>query len=177
MFITKDNDSGVSQEYFVVKKEGGTYGMSIKHFLEIGNNKDLFASKANVLVCPTNGSGAMGKGLALTFNQLYPGLKTAYAKACRRGDQEPGKLFFWQADDSTVICCLPTKRDWRDPSTYADVYAGITTLAEIQAQFQLHVAVPPLGCGLGTLSWKEVKGFLIETMDTSLTDICAGIRK
>lgn len=130
---------------------------------------NIFESSAVVLVCPTNGVGALGKGLALQFATLYPRMVSAYQAACRRGEQRPGQLWFWQASDDTIVCCLPTKRHWKDQARYEDVFAGIRALAQIQRTYRLSIALPPVGCGLGGLDWAIVEPFVREHMVSHLT--------
>ncbi len=51
---------------------------------------------------------------------------------------------------------FPTKRHWRDKSRIEDIEAGLAALvAEIKARAIRCLALPPLGCGLGGLDWRQ----------------------
>lgn len=132
---------------------------------------NIFESRASILVNPTNGVGAWKAGLAKQFGERYPGLIKPYQEACQRGEQRPGHLFFWQAPDDTIICCLPTKRHWRDQARLDDVDLGLKALGQIQKRHQLTVALPPVGCGLGGLRWEEVHLRVLAYLDLRLTDL------
>jgi len=51
---------------------------------------DIFESDAQVIVCPVNCVGAMGRGLALTFRERIPGLYEQFRDLCHRGLQPGG---------------------------------------------------------------------------------------
>lgn len=134
---------------------------------------NVLDSKLNILVCPTNGQGIMGGGVAKQFKATFPGLKTAYSRAIRRGEQLPGRLFFWQALDGTIICCLPVKQRWDEPSNLGDALAGLKTLSEIQRKYGISVSIPPVGCGFGGLNWKhDIFPFVQAHFIPSLTELC-----
>ena len=46
---------------------------------------DIFTSTDQVLVCPTNNVGVMGKGLALLFMKKFPHIFLPYADHCDAG--------------------------------------------------------------------------------------------
>jgi O-acetyl-ADP-ribose deacetylase (regulator of RNase III) len=102
--------------------------------------------------------GVAGAGLAKDFAERYPRAANAYRVQCRAGNLVPGMVLVLSRTPATgSICCLPTKRHWRDGSRLEDVEAGLRTLASsIQAHGWSKVAVPAVGCGLGGLSWSVV---------------------
>jgi len=56
------------------------------------------------------------------------------------------------------IINFPTKRYWRDKSRIEDIESGLADLAKVIRDLGLRfIAIPPLGCGLGGLSWNEVR--------------------
>ncbi len=122
---------------------------------------DLLKSDAEALVNPVNCVGVMGAGLAAQFRRAYPKNFRAYQGACLLGSVHPGALFIFEGPP--CIINFPTKRHWREPSRFEDIEAGLITLDEtIRTRKLKSVAVPALGCGLGGLSWPQVKA-LIET--------------
>lgn len=122
---------------------------------------DLFALPVDCRINPVNCVGVMGKGLALQFKLRYPAMFASYQEACRAGRLRPGQLHIWQAPDGTRIINFPTKRRWREPSRYEDIEAGLNALRSyLEGQGTVRVAVPPLGCGLGSLNWDRVKAMI-----------------
>ena len=61
------------------------------------------------------------------------------------------------------IINFPTKRHWRGKSRLADIKSGLKALVKDVQRLELHsIAVPPLGCGLGGLDWREVRPLIEE---------------
>jgi len=122
---------------------------------------DLLKSPTEALVNAVNTVGVMGKGIALQFRQAYPQMFVAYEVACKAGEVRIGQM---QVFDRGVACeharwiiNFPTKRHWREPSRLADVEAGLVDLVATVRRLGIRsIAIPPLGCGLGGLDWKEV---------------------
>lgn len=122
---------------------------------------DLLISDAEAIVNAVNCVGVMGRGLALQFKRTFPANFKAYAAACKRGEVEPGRMFVFETGASVgprYIINFPTKRHWRFRSRLDDIDAGLEALVgELEARGVRSVAVPPLGCGLGGLSWPDVR--------------------
>ncbi|MBD3004739.1 macro domain-containing protein [Streptomyces sp. 5-10] len=117
---------------------------------------DLFKSGSHTLVNPVNCEGVMGAGLALQFKQRYPGMFARYRVLCRAGNIVPGSIMF-DDGDGQHIANLATKGYWRSPSRLEWIDDGLTTLAQhIEEEGVPSVAVPPLGCGLGGLDFRDV---------------------
>ena len=69
------------------------------------------------------------------------------------------------------IINFPTKDHWRANSRIEDIELGLTALVEeIQKRRIKSIAIPPLGCGLGGLSWSQVRP-RIEAALNELTDV------
>ena len=135
---------------------------------------DILAADAEALVNSVNCVGAMGRGIALQFKKAWPENFKAYAAACRRGEVRPGKLLVFETGKLTnprYIINFPTKRHWRGKSRIEDIEAGLQSLVQEIRRLDLHsVALPPLGCGLGGLSWPDVRS-CIERALATLTDV------
>jgi O-acetyl-ADP-ribose deacetylase (regulator of RNase III) len=69
------------------------------------------------------------------------------------------------------IVFLPTKNHWKNPSTYEYVRGGLKSLGNLLKKEGLEsvktIAIPALGCGLGSLDWEKVKSIIIEELKES----------
>ena len=126
---------------------------------------DIFASGAYAIAIPVNCVGVPGAGLAAQFADRYPKAATTYTRRCKAGLLKPGEvLALSRTPDVGIIVCVPTKRHWRDPSLMEDVVAGIKALRQTAEKMAFpSLAIPPLGCGLGGLSWDKVKPIVVNT--------------
>jgi len=121
---------------------------------------DILASKSEAIVNPVNCVGVMGRGLALQFKNAHPANFLAYEAACVRKIVQPGHMFVFETglEAPRFIINFPTKRHWRDPSHIEDIESGLADLVQVIAAKAIRsIAVPPLGCGLGGLDWKDVR--------------------
>ena len=122
---------------------------------------DLFAEDAEALVNPVNCSGVMGGGIALAFRTLFPESYEAYVLACQIGSMRPGQMHVFETGRATnprYIINFPTMRDVRDASRMEDIESGLAALAlEIRKHEIRSIAIPALGCGIGGLSWSQVR--------------------
>jgi O-acetyl-ADP-ribose deacetylase (regulator of RNase III) len=134
---------------------------------------NLLDAPVEALVNSVNTVGVMGKGIALQFKRAYPENFAAYAAACKRGEVEIGAVFVHETGKLLPkwILNVPTKRHWRQPSRLDDVRRSLAALVAEVRERKIHsVAVPPLGCGAGGLSWSVVRP-LIETAFAPLEDV------
>ncbi len=130
---------------------------------------NLLTADAEALVNTVNCVGHMGKGIALQFKQAYPDDFKAYAKACRAGEVEPGRMFIHATGlliNPKYIINFPTKRHWRGPSRIDDIETGLVALArDIERLGIKSVAIPPLGCGNGGLGWDVVRPMIVRALE------------
>ena len=135
---------------------------------------NLLKANAEALVNTVNCVGVMGKGIALQFKQAYPDNFRQYAKACRAIEVMPGQMFVVSTGNlfnPRYIINFPTKRHWKGKSKIEDIQAGLTALIQEIKQLGItSIAIPPLGCGNGGLSWKTVKP-LIESAFLELPNV------
>ena len=135
---------------------------------------NLLEANAEALVNTVNCVGIMGKGIALQFKQAYPENFRQYEKACRAGEVQPGRMFVVSSGNlfnPRYIINFPTKRHWRGKSKIEDIQTGLKALIQEVKQLGItSIAVPPLGCGNGGLSWKTVKP-LIESAFSELPNV------
>jgi len=118
---------------------------------------DLFADDANVLVCPVNTGGVMGKGLALEFRRRFPWCEAQYKDYCEHALLRPGDFYLDRNGGRPVIGMAATKRHWANPSQIEWIGAICERIKEQVSFFMIpSLAIPALGCGLGGLAWGDV---------------------
>lgn len=131
---------------------------------------DIFNAKTEAIVNPVNCVGVMGKGLALAFKQRYPNNYAAYRKACQTHELQIGRIFTYRLKGDGegklhYIINFPTKDHWRDASKVSYIEQGLDALARTIEEIPIHsIAIPPLGCGLGGLSWDIVRPLVIKRL-------------
>ena len=121
---------------------------------------NLLHADVEALVNAVNCIGIMGRGIALQFKNEFPANFAAYRNACKRSEVRPGRMFIFDLNRITnprFVINFPTKRHWKENSRMEDIQAGLTDLAVHVANMEIRsIAIPPLGCGLGGLSWSVV---------------------
>ena len=133
---------------------------------------NLLENDAEALVNTVNTVGVMGKGIALQFKKAFPENYKAYQKACEIGEVVPGRMFVFELEGQVFqgpryIINFPTKRHWKDRTRLDDIAAGLNALiGEIEKRDIQSVALPPLGCGSGGLSWTSVYPMLAEALSS-----------
>jgi O-acetyl-ADP-ribose deacetylase (regulator of RNase III) len=135
---------------------------------------NILVEDAEAIVNTVNCVGVMGRGIALQFKNVFPKNFAAYARACKREEVTPGRMFIFETGELTnpkFIINFPTKRHWKEKSRIEDIDAGLSALAaDIQQRQIQSIAVPPLGCGLGGLDWGLVRSRIEATLG-QLTDV------
>lgn len=127
---------------------------------------DMFEASADIRVNTVNCVGVMGAGVALAFKQRYPEMFKDYRSACKDGRVRPGRMYVWKSLEGDWIINFPTKRDWREPSRYEDIEAGLDDLrAYLEGVGPVTVALPALGCGHGGLDWDRVSAMIRHKLD------------
>ena len=111
---------------------------------------DLFASRAQTLVCPVNTAGVMGAGLAAAFQRRCPELAADYRRRCAAGMLRLGEPYIWASLLLPWVIGFPTKgaNPWA-PSRLADIDRGLAHLAgHLQAW-----GSPPWPCRPSAAAW------------------------
>jgi len=135
---------------------------------------DILKADAEALVNTVNCVGIMGRGVALQFRKAFPENFKAYKALCDRGAMMPGKVQVFDLnrfENPRYVINFPTKQHWKGKSRMEYIESGLKSLvAEIRERHIRCVALPPLGCGLGGLNWREVRP-LIEKAFQGLPDV------
>lgn len=125
---------------------------------------NLFEAEVDALVNTVNTVGVMGKGIALQFSRQFPEIMPAYEAACEEGTLKVGTVqtiklsLLGGMSGPQYVINFPTKQHWKGNSKIEYVETGLQALkAEIEKLGIKSIAIPPLGCGLGGLSWGEVR--------------------
>lgn len=128
---------------------------------------DLLSSDADALVNTVNCVGVMGKGVALRFKHKFPAMFNDYVQACTVGKIQPGAVHVFQRGlTGRYVISFPTKRHWRSSSRMEDIDAGLVHLALVVRSLHLaSIAIPPLGCGNGGLSWRDVRPLIVRAFE------------
>lgn len=118
----------------------------------------IFDSRAQVLVCPVNCVGVMGKGLALEFKRRWREECGRYIRLGKAGCHRPGEVYWDCKEDGSVwFAFAMTKNHWRDRSRLQWIDMCLENIAcSVRSKNHAGYAIPQLGCGCGGLDWAEV---------------------
>ena len=134
---------------------------------------NLLTADVDALVNPVNVVGVMGKGLALQFKKAFPENFKSYDQACKAGEIAPGKMHVVKRLTSPrFIINFPTKKHWRHPAKLEYIRDGLHDMVKQSKALGLEsIAIPPLGCGNGGLSWSDVKPLIV-----AASELLPGVR-
>lgn len=135
---------------------------------------NILEADVEAVVNTVNEVGVMGKGIALMFKEAFPANFALYAKACREGRVQVGRMFVTQTQEllgPKWIVNFPTKKHWRSPTKIEWLLDGLDNLREvIKREGIKSIAIPPLGCGNGGLEWVDVRAAIEQTL-SSIPDV------
>ena len=130
-----------------------------------GNFWDYAESGIYALVVTTNGvvkkdgSLIMGAGIAKDFRDLFPDLDSELGDKVARIGNRP----HWVNLSGCDIISLPTKKNWKDDSSYTLIMNGAVTIRDWADQYpDMKWLCTRPGCGNGNLKWDVVKKILTE---------------
>ena len=130
---------------------------------------NLLDADVEVLINTVNEVGVMGKGIALMFKEAYPDNFKEYAKACKKGEVEVGRMFVTRPDQligPKWIVNFPTKKHWRAKTKIEWITDGLVDLRKfIEDNGVKSIAIPPLGSGNGGLEWSNVRPRIVEALE------------
>jgi len=130
---------------------------------------NLLDSNVEAVVNTVNTVGIMGKGIALMFKEKFPENFAAYARACESEKVLIGKMFVTENRElfgPKWIINFPTKTHWRARTKIEWIEEGLKDLVRVIKDKGIRsVAVPPLGCGNGGLSWNAVRPLIVTALE------------
>lgn len=134
---------------------------------------DIWAMDGDLLCVTTNlkvnsdGEAVMGGGIAREARELYPTIGKELGRAIRDGRRTvvfSGILDQWGMGRD--LCAFPTKDHYKNPSTLELIEESAQALASlIEVRGYKNVLLPRPGCGLGGLTWDQVKPVLEKHLD------------
>lgn len=121
-------------------------------------SKNIFDSDKDMIVCPVNCLGVMGKGLALQFKKAFPDMFEHYRQICKQDLLAIGKLLIWRGKGvNKDVLCFPTKHYWWRPSKMEYIEQGLEKFVNTYKRKNIQsIAFPLLGAGCGQLDNEEV---------------------
>lgn len=122
----------------------------------------IFDTGADILVCPVNCKGVMGKGLALEFKRRFHEAEDQCKWFLSAGMLGPGRVGLSSqvphGAGFVAILFAATKDHWRNPSKLEWVDSILDSIARFFPRaLSQSIALPALGCGLGGLQWDNVR--------------------
>lgn len=122
---------------------------------------DLFTSDAPAIGQGVNCKGAMGAGIALTFQNKYPDMYQEYKRQCRDNILEPGGLMVWSMPGEQVVYNLASQ-NYPGPDAQVGWIGGAmkNALTHADANGIDRIAIPMIGAGIGGLDWEPVEAIL-----------------
>ena len=120
----------------------------------------IFTSKCQTLVNTVNCQGVMGAGIALEFKLRLPDMFEQYVDKCKKGDIDIGKSWLYKtplgAREGRWVLNFPTKRQWRYPSRFQYLRAGLEDFLQTYQEKGIEsIAFPVLGASNGGLDEDE----------------------
>ena len=135
---------------------------------------NILDQRTEALVNTVNCEGFMGKGIALQFKRAFPDNFEVYRRACAMGEVSIGRVFVFETKRVLADTCanpryifnFPTKYRWREKSQLEYIESGLYSLIEeVKKRNISSIAMPPLGCGLGGLRWRDVRPMIEAAFD------------
>ena len=130
---------------------------------------DLFEGNHDALVNPVNCMGVSGAGLAREFRNRFPVQQLKYESLCRRNGLNIGQIFVTKCPQ---IIYFPTKIHWNHSSKLEYIEQGLVALEVFLEKRNVRsIGIPALGCGLGSLKFKDVKPLFSQYLSSLVQEI------
>jgi len=116
--------------------------------------------------------GFMGKGMALECALRYPEVEKEYKAQCDSDQITIGRLAWNLLPNGNYLILFPTKDDYKFPSKYSYIEAGLERLPEDCLSKNINsVAIPRLGADLGGLDWNRVRPMILNALEGIEVDV------
>lgn len=146
---------------------------------------DMFFSRMQTLTVSVNCVAIMGKGLASRAKYQFPDVYVFYQDLCHKGILQMGKPYIYKressldyqladepsalsnAEPTTWFLLFPTKRHWKERADIHGIEKGLQWLRDnYKKEGITSLAIPALGCGLGSLDWRDVGPLMCKYLTT-----------
>ena len=131
--------------------------------LKSGN---IFLTNYQTITVTVNCVGAMGKGIALMAQHLFPDVCEYYQDLCEKDEMCMGEPVLYDKPSWTLqrpnkeyvkLLLFPTKQHWKMPGDIVSIEKGLQWLVDNYEKCGIKsLAMPALGCGNGGLNWKDI---------------------
>lgn len=121
---------------------------------------DLFAvPNLDALAHGVNCVGVMGAGIAVRFRDTWPEMFSHYREACRQGVLQPGGIIAWRTLGRGPWVYNLATQDRIGPHAKLDwIEESLTKMVRLALKDGVkRIGMPRLGCGLGGLSYADVR--------------------
>lgn len=114
-----------------------------------------------------NGYAVMGRGVALSAKNNFPGIDRTLGRKLRATGNHAYDLGIYRHDGREMtVLTMPTKNDWRDPSDLNLIRQSAYELTKLADEHGLTtIYMPRPGCQNGRLSWEMVQAVIQDILD------------
>lgn len=129
---------------------------------------DIFREPGDLYLVTVNTVGVMGAGVAKAFKLAHEELYLRYKHDCKLKIITIGHPVIYLGDDGKKYMMFPTKENWKNPSEYNYIAAGLDWIIENIGEEEgmidpkWKIIIPPLGCGNGGLDFDIVSEMISE---------------
>jgi len=124
-------------------------------YIEFGNIFKLEGITSYAHGC--NCAGAMGKGIAVQFKNMYPDMYKQYKILCKQDDFVLGDVFEYHYGNGYIFN-LGTQKTWRTRAELHAVEQSLNNMLNMASELEVtKIALPKIAAGLGGLNWEDVK--------------------
>ncbi len=130
---------------------------------------DLFDLGVDCYAHGCNIQGIMNAGIAKAFRERYPAMYKEYKGYCRTGNFHPGEVHFYRATDRQPhVINIATQFDMKSSARLEYIEQGLLLIEKCYPEWKINsLAMPHIGCGLGSLKWGDVKEVVKKVFGTS----------
>lgn len=137
----------------------------------IDPGSDMFENEyIDAIINTTNTTGVMGGGIALKMRELFPEPCNEYNKRCLNKELQGGDVVIqnvskYQHQHVEWLIQFATKHHVMYDAKIEYIKRGLPQLVKLIEDYKIKsIAIPPLGCGLGGLDWKDVKPLILDAV-------------
>lgn len=114
-----------------------------------------------------NGYAVMGRGVALSAKNNFPGIDRTLGRKLRATGNHAYNLgIYGHGGRQMTVLTMPTKNDWRNPSDLNLIRQSAYELVKLADEHGLTtVYMPRPGCQNGRLSWNMVQAVIQDILD------------